>query len=205
MALPVIIAVNQTVTPVILADVGQTVPASGSIVLTSALFVYEILNSPDVQAALTAGDITLTINGTTYTSDQASVLTNPVTFYGSSGGAAASLGESQTTSAIFQNKINHTTAALPAGTYLFWAKAEFGSTSSIGDVEYQAFVDSTATNMFQGDFYSNNADAETCAAGWVALSFGTAVTHTVQVQYRRQGASGSARVRNAQIMYWRVL
>jgi hypothetical protein len=197
--------VNQTASPVVLVDVGLTVPASGQLTLTNSLFVVEILNSPSVQAALTAGDLAFTIDGTVYTSGQSSVLANPVTIYGSSAGAAASLGESQTTSGTFQNKVNHTTAALPVGTYLFWAKAEFGSTSSLGDVEFQAFVDSAATNMFQGDFYSNNADAETCAAGWIALSFGSATTHTVQIQYRRQGISGSARVRNAQIMYWRVL
>jgi hypothetical protein len=77
MALPVIIAKNQTASPVTLTDVGVIVPASGQVTLTDALFVYEILNSKSVHAAITAAEITLNVEGVDLNGAQSAVYVNP--------------------------------------------------------------------------------------------------------------------------------
>jgi len=53
------IAENQAASPVVLADLGKTVPASGSVTLTSDLAIGEIWGSADLQTAIEAGQVLL--------------------------------------------------------------------------------------------------------------------------------------------------
>jgi len=74
MALPVVIAENQTASPIFLSGLGVTVPGSGQLTLSNFNFAYEIFSDAGLEAELQAGNLTLNIDGITLSTDQISAL-----------------------------------------------------------------------------------------------------------------------------------
>jgi hypothetical protein len=73
MANPVIILNNTTVSDIVLTQLGPTVPGSGSITVTGNpgnVLVDEVINDPQLNTLVDAGDITLTVDGVALTENQ---------------------------------------------------------------------------------------------------------------------------------------
>jgi hypothetical protein len=59
MALRIVIAKNQTASPILLSRLGLTVPASGNLTITNFASFYEVQAEPALQTPVTSGDIIL--------------------------------------------------------------------------------------------------------------------------------------------------
>lgn len=73
MANPVIQLDNSTVTAIVLAQLGVTVPGSGNIIVTGnpdSVLVNEVINDPQLNTFVDAGDITFTVDAVALTSEQ---------------------------------------------------------------------------------------------------------------------------------------
>ena len=73
MAIPVIQLDNQTASPIVLVQLGVTVPASGSIAITGQngdVYVSEVLDDRELHDEVTAGNILLTVDATALTQEQ---------------------------------------------------------------------------------------------------------------------------------------
>lgn len=80
MAVPVIQLDNQTASPIVLVQLGITVPASSSIVITGQdgiLYVFEVLDDRELHEQVSSGYITLTVNTVTLTQEQSLAYLNP--------------------------------------------------------------------------------------------------------------------------------
>lgn len=73
MANPVIQLDNTTVTAIVLAQLGVTVPGSGNIIVTGnpdSVLVNEVINDPQLNLFIDGGDITLTVDAVALTAQQ---------------------------------------------------------------------------------------------------------------------------------------
>jgi|GEM_PF-1716592 len=80
MAIPVIQLDNQTDSPIVLVQLGVTVPASGSIAITGQdgnVYVSEVRDDRELYAEVDAGHITLTVDGVALTTEQSKAYLNP--------------------------------------------------------------------------------------------------------------------------------
>ena len=78
MASPVIILVNQTVSDITLEQLAIVVPGSGSIDVSQFNYSYEISNDTELQALVDSGDINITYNGETLTTEQSKEQLSPL-------------------------------------------------------------------------------------------------------------------------------
>lgn len=79
MANPVIILDNSTASPITLVQLGLTVPGSGSIPATGdpgPVLVSDVINDPELNTFVDAGDITLTVDGVALTAGQSAAYIN---------------------------------------------------------------------------------------------------------------------------------
>jgi len=118
--------------------------------------------------------------------------------------------ESNTTSTTFQQKLILTTGSLPVGTYRIGYYCEFKSDDGDNDgAEAQVDLDA-GTIIAQADVQNARPSFLGTAQGmWTVLggvkevTFGSATTHTIEIDYR-QTNSNTARIRRARIEIWRI-
>jgi hypothetical protein len=70
MANPSITLDNVTASPITLAQLGLLVPGSGSILATDSVLVDDVINDPELNIFIDAGDITLTVDAVALTEEQ---------------------------------------------------------------------------------------------------------------------------------------
>ena len=78
MALPTIILRNTTGSAITLRQLGVVVPAAGTVTVSDFDLTYEILNDPELQVRLDAGDIEVTFQGDVLTTEQSKVKIQPL-------------------------------------------------------------------------------------------------------------------------------
>ena len=78
MALPTIVLNNTTGSAIELKQLAVIVPGSGSVTVSDYDSPAEVLNDLELQAALDSGDITVTFQGNTLTSEQSKSLIQPI-------------------------------------------------------------------------------------------------------------------------------
>lgn len=103
--------------------------------------------------------------------------------------------ESSTTSTTYQDKISYTTISLPAGNYEFWYYIEH---LKIGGAiqKVRLTIDGT-------EYCYNSGEASfteyRSAKGFIRLTFATATTHTVKVQFASGTSARQINVRRARL------
>lgn len=127
---------------------------------------------------------------------------------------AEDLTESTTTSATFQQKLRLTTPSIDAidsgGRFLInWSFTYFNVSDEGGDVEVQVEQDDTTQlwDMFWTHCWEDDADGDCDDDYWPASGFAeitlTTGTHTFDLDFRNPG-TGTARVKNVRMSFWRA-
>lgn len=110
-------------------------------------------------------------------------------------------GVSSTSSTAYQDKIDETTPALPAGRYRVEWSAEVTNNSGDKPCEFTALVDGT---MINEGFYPPKFEDEYLSVGGFKELPLTAGTHQLEVQWRTTDEGGTARIRRARIKIIKV-
>lgn len=116
---------------------------------------------------------------------------------------AESLTNSSTTSTTFQTKVTLTTPTIPAGTYrVGWTYAVSHGTADRRSEE-RIVVDGTQVYIVDPEI--GRTGAYWPGAGFDEVTFGSAASHTITLQYRRQSASSfTVNIKEARLEIWRV-
>jgi len=124
--------------------------------------------------------------------------------FGSNFQTEISAGESTTTSTSFQQKLRMTTTSLPIGTYRIGWYYEWSFGSQSNDFLGRVQVDNTTTLMeHQQEPKDSNSDQSTPASGFAYITFASATTHDIDLDYCSNDGS-TARIKNAKLEIWRV-
>ena len=132
--------------------------------------------------------------------------------FGAGYSSAESLGSSNTTSDTYQDKISETTAALPAGTYLFMWHCQVETTldaGSAGAALYRLYNSTDAAEVGP-DWPVNTWDSGGAASRGPQYIGGSAeivfagVAKTLKIQYKSVVSGDTAYIQGARIQYWRV-
>lgn len=109
---------------------------------------------------------------------------------------------STTTSATFITKLLHTTMDLDLGHYLIFAQAVLSGSANNTETEGQILLDGT-TIIQSVTARLSRVDAEFVMMSMYVLDEVSGV-HTLAIRYRKSGGSGSASIRAARIILWRI-
>lgn len=109
---------------------------------------------------------------------------------------------STTTSVTFVTKLLHTTADLDLGHYLVFAQAVLSGSANNTETEGQVLLDGT-TVIQSVTARLSRTDAEFVMMTMYVLDEISGV-HTIAIRYRKSGGSGSASIRSARIILWRI-
>ncbi len=117
-----------------------------------------------------------------------------------------SLGEVNTTSGTYQQKLSLPVTVLTAGRYrIEWSYETRASTSGTADRRCQSRVHLDNTTVLaepessKQQFKSNNSVSTQHTHGGFAYATLTAGAHTVDIDYRRSSSAGTAYIRNARL------
>lgn len=111
---------------------------------------------------------------------------------------------STTTSSTFQLKLRLTTATVPAGVYrLGWAY-EWQITSTSSDFEARILQDGVTVLATHREEVQDAATTQKHSVGRFKYVTLTNAVHTFDVEYRSVSASGTARIENVGLEFWRI-
>lgn len=118
---------------------------------------------------------------------------------------AASESESTTSSTSFVQKATISTPSIPAGTYRVGWNFEWQYESAANDALVRVQVDDSTTLLeMQQEPSDAGSDQWNPKGGFGYVTFGSAGTHTVDLDYRAANALYSAHIRRARLEIWRV-
>jgi hypothetical protein len=162
-----------------------------------------ISRSTDLQAALTAGYITL-VNGygapiTSVALVMEQVL--PAAVFGQYYTYAESLELASNSTATYTEKLKLTTPAVVGGTYRAGVSFEISGLSPNKAIAYRVQLDDTTDLLIDEDLVSENLTTIAVGVGDLVL---TAGVHTIDIDYRRVDVGGTAYIKNAQLEIWRI-
>lgn len=110
-------------------------------------------------------------------------------------------GSSFTTCAGYKNKLTLTTNSLEAGNYYIgWSAEILAPNGNAKNIDVRVVLDDTTTIS---KIRSEEDSSFTPAAGFKVLYIDSGV-HTIDMDWKRAGPSGSAGIRRARIVIWRV-
>ncbi len=117
---------------------------------------------------------------------------------------ASSTGTSTTTSSTFQTKLTHTTTSVVAGTYRIGWTFLWSHSANTSDIEVEVRVDSTQIWLMEAEPQDGDTNQRYSAAGFNYQTFGSTATHTLDIRYRSEGGTDTARIAEARLEFWRV-
>lgn len=127
-------------------------------------------------------------------------VTTSALIFGSEFDEASSEIESSTTSSGYQQKLRLATDTLPAGKYRIGWNFQLRASYFLGTTEAQIELDDTDV---LGNGGVVGAQGVSACGGYAYRTFGTAASHTIDIDYRSPG-SGTAYISNARLEIWRV-
>ena len=116
---------------------------------------------------------------------------------------AESLGSSNTTSTTFQTKLTLTTSSIPAGKYRIQWTYAYGHGQADRRSEERIYVDSATVLYIVDPEESRGTSFYYPAAGFADITFGSAGTHTIELQYRCVNTSSMV-IKEARLEIWRI-
>lgn len=125
----------------------------------------------------------------------------PTPIFGGEFSYSESLGVSTTTSVTYIEKLKHTTASIPAGTYYISWSAGAGNSNSNKSAMIRIQLDDS-TIFAEGDVAVNSAGQYIPVGGHAIAVLGAGV-HFVDIDYLLVSI-GTAQIRNARLSMWRV-
>ena len=130
--------------------------------------------------------------------------TGPANIYGSEFEYAEELSVSTNNTPIYQNKLNHNTAVLPAGTYkISWSYA-WDKDDNFSDFQAQVEVDAT---IYVDHLHEPKEPSITNAvytSGFFYVIFGAPATHTIDVNFASEIAGDVSYIWDVRIEVLRV-
>jgi hypothetical protein len=112
-------------------------------------------------------------------------------------------GESNTTSASYQDKLNLTVSGLAAGTYRVGWYAEIRSNSTNTDVLFRVQQDNT-TDLALVNIEAQDATSYFPTGGFVMITLAASTTYSFDMDYCSETAGTTAYIRRARLEFWRV-
>jgi hypothetical protein len=111
-------------------------------------------------------------------------------------------GVSSTTVGTPQQKVLHTFTPQQAGDYIILYQAEITNSSTNGRVEMQVDFDA-GTQLAETHIAPDTAEEYYLMSGQNVQAL-TVAAHTIEIDFFRPGAVGTARIRRARVQTWRV-
>ena len=197
-------AENQTASPVALTDLGKTVPASGSLLLTDDLLISELRSSIDLQDAVQADEILLNDGtGTLSKSESLAVIARVQQTTGRSASVSDTV-TAATTSTSLTNIPSMSLVIPEDGTYLAFLSCR-GSTGGNNQVFIGIALDGTPLTATLRSEGNSGFFAPTSAAAIAAHAPFTATAgQTLTAQYA-SGSGGSISVTDRVLTWLRVV
>lgn len=114
-----------------------------------------------------------------------------------------SLSSSNTTSTTFQTKVTLTTPTLPAGKYRIGWTYAYSHGQADRRSEHRIYVDSTTSLYVVEPDEARGTGYFYPGGGFADITFGSAATHTIVLQYRCVNVS-SMNIKEARLEIWRI-